>query len=98
VAAAEPEHTAVRRDAAHVGAAATWDVPLGDDPLPREADHGHGALAAVRDVEFLAVPARIEAVRVLAGRDEADDLEAVAVDLPHAVRGKVRNVEQPSVG
>src|SRR5690242_15330436 len=43
VAAGEPEHPAVRGDAAHVRAAPTWKAPLRDH-LPRlEADYGDGA-------------------------------------------------------
>src|SRR5580765_4552129 len=76
VSAAEPEHVAVRRDAAHVGAASAGEAPLRDLPSPREADDRDRALAAVGDVEELAVAARVEAVRALSRGDEAGDLQS----------------------
>src|SRR4051794_23655619 len=44
VAAAEPEHAAVRADAAHVGRAATRDAPLAQRPSRLEREHGDRAL------------------------------------------------------
>ena len=82
VAARQPELLAVGADVAHVGAAAAGDRPGHVDLARREVDAPTRCpcpsaavdlvRAAVGDVELLAVAARIEAVRALAGRDEAD--------------------------
>src|SRR5438093_9709868 len=67
VAAREPEHLAVRRDAAHVRAAAARNRPLRDDLARAKADHGDRPLAAVRGIEVLRVATRVEAVDAGAG-------------------------------
>src|SRR4051794_24016452 len=53
VATREPELLAVRRDAAHVGAAAAGNGPRVDDLVRAEGDHADLAGASVRHVEHL---------------------------------------------
>src|SRR5690242_13131419 len=72
VAAAQPEHLAVGRHAAHVRRAAAGDVPLGDRPACAEGDHRDRALAAVGDEQALGVAARVQAMRAAAGRLHSD--------------------------
>src|SRR5947209_20031081 len=52
VTAGEPQHLAVRGDAAHVRTTAAGDVPGGDLAVVGEVDDGDAAAAAVRDVEI----------------------------------------------
>src|SRR3954463_10474365 len=82
--ARQPENRAVGRHVPHVGAAAAGDAPGLHDAARSEADDRDASLAAVRHVEEARVAARVEAVRAAAGRDEAEDHPAVAVDLPDA--------------
>ena len=97
VAPRQPQHLAVCGDAAHVRAAAAGDAPLGHDLARAEADHADRSLAAVRRVEVPRVAARVEPVHPGAGGQEVDDLEALAVDLPEAVRVHVGDVEHLAV-
>src|SRR5258708_32916200 len=85
VAAGKPEHAAVGRHAAHVGAPTTRERPLLRDLAQVDVDHGDGALAAVRSVEIPGVAAEVEAVRALAGGDEAKDAEGLAIDYEDTV-------------
>ena len=61
-------------------------------------DERDGAFAAVRDVQALRVAAEVQAVRALAGRNEADVLERLAVDHEDAVAHHVGDVEDAAVG
>src|SRR6185369_2405162 len=65
VAAGEPKHLAVGRQAAHVGAATAGDLPLGDQLVGGEVENGDRTLTAVRDVHHLRVAAHVQAVRAI---------------------------------
>src|SRR6185369_13400067 len=90
VASRKPQRLAVGADVAHVGAAAAWNRPVGFDLAGSEIEDRYAPLAmrsamdlvgaAIGDVELLPVAAGIEAMRSLAGLDEADLPERGAVD------------------
>src|SRR6185312_10224887 len=102
-AAGQPQRLAVGADVAHVRAAAAGDRPVRHHLARGEVDHRYAALALARpvdlvraadgDVELAAVAARVQAVGADAGLDEADLLEAVAVDQEHAVGHHVGDIE-----
>ena len=81
--------------------------PARDDRLGREVDHRHAAVALlapvdlvrapVRDVQALAIAARIQPMRAQSRRDEADLLERVGVDHVHAVGMHVGDEQAPAV-
>ena len=93
VPAGEPEHFAVGRDAAHVGAAAAGDPPLVQHLARAEADDRDRAFAAVGRVQQPAVAARVEAVNTGTGAEKADHFQPGAVDLPKPVGVHVGDVE-----
>src|SRR5689334_21268573 len=107
VAPREPQPLAVGAHVAHVGASAARHRPRGDHLARREVDDGHAprpafpavdfVRAAIRDVQVLAVAARIQAVRPHAGIDEADLLERVALDHEDAVGVHVGDEEHLAV-
>src|SRR5215510_5623460 len=84
----EPEEFAVLADVAHIRTAAAGDLPR----------LFHFVRAAVGDVQFLAVAARIEAVSAAAGPNEVNLLEIFSVDQEYAVGFHIGNEEQLSVG
>src|SRR4029077_2841261 len=107
VASRKPELRAVGADVAHVGAPAAGDGPRDVDLARGEIDDRHAALpvrgpvdpvrSAVGYVELPAIATRIQSVRSLAGRDESDLRERIAVDDEHAVRHHVGYVEHLAV-
>ncbi len=96
VAAREPEHAAVRRDAAHVGSAVR-DAPRAHHAMAAEADHAHGSGVAVRGVQVAPVTARVEAVCARAGAEEADHPVLRGAYLPEPVGHHVGDVEDAAV-
>src|SRR5690348_6828233 len=99
----QPELLSVDADIAHIGAAAAGDRPDMLDLASREVENRDATLAvrrparrvraAVRDIELLAVAARVEPVRSDPGRDEIGLDEAVAVHDIHAVGVHIGHIE-----
>ena len=96
VAAGEPELRAVARHAAHVRAAA--ELPGGGDRAGGGVDDRDGPVEPVGGVEDGGVPAGVEAVGALAGRDELGLLQLGQVDDRHAVALLVGHQEHRTVG